>query len=469
MLVPVILSGGSGSRLWPLSRESYPKQFHALLSDYSLLQETLLRLEGLPGLASPLLICNEQHRFLVAEHLRAIAQTAAAIVLEPEGRNTAPAVAIAALQAQSQGEDPLLLVLPSDHSIADPAAFRATVQTAIALATAGHLVTFGIVPEAPETGYGYIKAGSDLDLGGFAIDRFVEKPDFATAETYVTSGCYYWNSGMFLIRASVYLSELARYAPEMFTACEAAWQKRQADLDFVRLDREAFAQCPSDSIDYAVMEHTQQGAVLPLQAGWTDVGSWSSLWQALQQDGAGNVTVGDSLALDCRNVYLRSEGRLVVGVGLEDVVAVETDDALLIAHRDRTQTVKQVVEALQREARRESRAHRKIYRPWGRYDSLDLGDRFQVKRITVNPGASLSLQMHHHRAEHWIVVKGTALVTRDNEEVLLTENQSTYIPVGCRHRLSNPGRVPLEMIEVQSGSYLEEDDIVRFEDHYGRS
>jgi mannose-1-phosphate guanylyltransferase/mannose-6-phosphate isomerase len=473
-LVPVILCGGTGTRLWPLSRATYPKQYWPLAGsgEHTLLQQTQLRLEGLPGLAPPLLVCNEEHRFIVAEQLRQIAVEPAAILLEPMGRNTAPAVAIATLQATAQGDDPLLLVLAADHVIRDAPAFQATVRAGLAAAEAGQLVTFGIVPTAPETGYGYIEAAAVLREGSLEpvpIARFVEKPDRATAEQFLATGRFTWNSGMFLFRASAMLAELERLAPEVVNACRAALEHDSADLDFLRLEREAFARCPSVAIDVAVMEKTDRGAVLPLAAGWSDVGSWSALWDTADHDSDGNVLRGRVISQGSRNCYLRSEHRLVVGLGVDDLVVVETDDVVLVAHRDRAQEVKAIVGRLEAEGASESKAHRRIYRPWGSYDGITEGDRWQVKKIVVNPGASLSLQMHHHRAEHWIVVRGTASVEKDGVEELVGENESTYIPLGCRHRLTNRGKIPVELIEVQSGPYLGEDDIVRFEDRYGRS
>ena len=472
-LVPVILCGGTGTRLWPLSRASYPKQYWPLAGtgEDTLLQQTQQRLAGLPGLGAPLLICNEDHRFIVAEQLRQIGVEPQAILLEPVGRNTAPAVGVAALQATAHGEDPLLLVLAADHVIRDAATFRATVTAGMAAAEAGQLVTFGIVPTAPETGYGYIEAAQSL-LGAnepVPIARFVEKPDRATAEQFLATGRFTWNSGMFLFKASAILAELERLAPEVVSACRSSLEHDSADLDFLRLEREAFASCPSVALDVAVMERTDRGAVLPLEAGWSDVGSWSALWETADQDSDGNVLRGRVISEGSSNCYLRSEHRLVVGLGVEDLVVVETDDVVLVAHRDRAQEVKAIVGRLEREGAPESKAHRKIYRPWGSYDGVTEGERWQVKRIVVNPGASLSLQMHHHRAEHWIVVQGTAVVEKDGGRELVGENQSTYIPLGCRHRLSNPGKIPVELIEVQSGPYLGEDDIVRFEDRYGRS
>jgi mannose-1-phosphate guanylyltransferase len=471
-LVPVILCGGTGTRLWPLSRASYPKQYWPLAGqgDDTLLQQTQLRLEGLPELAPPLLICNEDHRFIVAEQLRQIGVEPAGILLEPLGRNTAPAVAIAALQATASGADPLLLILAADHVINSPERFRATVAAGIPAAEAGRLVTFGIVPTAPETGYGYIEAAQPLDPEApVPIARFVEKPDLATAEAFLATGRFTWNSGMFLFRASAILSELERLAPEVVSACRAALDQDSPDLEFLRLEREAFANCPNVALDVAVMEKTDRGAVLPLDADWSDVGSWGALWETGEQDAAGNVLRGRVISENSRNCYLRSEHRLVVGLGVEDLVVVETDDVVLVAHRDRAQEVKAIVGRLEREGAPESKAHRRIYRPWGHYDGVVEGDRWQVKKIEVKPGASLSLQMHHHRAEHWVVVKGTALVEKNGVEELVGENQSTYIPLGSRHRLRNPGKIPVELIEVQSGTYLGEDDIVRFEDRYGRT
>ena len=466
-MIPVILSGGSGTRLWPLSRQAYPKQFLALAGEDTMLQATWQRVAELAS-AAPLVVANEDHRFMVAEQLRQVGCTPAAIVLEPVGRNTAPAIAVAALQATADGADPLLLELPSDHELADAAGFRAAVAAAVPAAEAGQLVTFGIVPTAAETGYGYIQAVAGGDAPVRAVARFVEKPVAATAAQYLASGQYFWNSGMFLFQASRYLAELERHAPAMLAACRKAFAAAARDADFVRLDKAAFAACPSDSIDYAVMEKTADAAVLPIDVGWNDVGSWSALWEVAQQDGDGNAHHGDVIALDCRDTLAWGDHRLVAMIGLRDIVVVDSDDALLVAHKDHVQEVKEVVARLKAEGRSESNLHRKVYRPWGAYDSIDMGERFQVKRITVNPGAALSLQMHHHRAEHWIVVSGTAEVTRGEETLLLSENQSTYIPLGVTHRLRNPGKVPLELIEVQSGSYLGEDDIVRFEDVYGR-
>jgi len=464
-IVPVILSGGSGTRLWPLSREAYPKQFLPLVGDDTMLQATWKRVASIAG-AAPIVVANQEHRFMAAEQLRESKVIPQALILEPIGRNTAPAIAIAALQALASGDDALLLVLPSDHVVRNEPAFHAAVKQAAQAADAGKLVTFGIVPTAPETGYGYIKAATGE--GVRAVDRFVEKPDLATAEQYVASGEYFWNGGMFLFKASRYLKELELLQPAILAACRDALDKAARDTDFIRLDADAFAASPNDSIDYAVMEKTVDAAVVPLDAEWNDVGSWSALWEVSDKDADGNACHGDVIALDCRNSYAYGN-RLIAMVGLEDIVVVETDDAVFVGHKDRVQDVKEIVAQIKREGRSEAAAHRKVYRPWGAYDSIDNGERFQVKRITVKPGATLSLQMHHHRAEHWIVVSGTAEVTRGDDVILLSENQSTYIPLGVTHRLKNPGKLPLELIEVQSGSYLGEDDIVRFEDQYGRA
>lgn len=465
-VTPVILSGGSGTRLWPLSREAHPKQFLPVIGEHSLLQATALRLQGLNA-SAPIIVANETHRFLVAEQLQALGIKACALLLEPIGRNTAPAIAAAAYQALASDTDAVLLVMPSDHAIRDVQGFQAAVALALPVAQQGGLVTFGIVPEAPETGFGYIKAGAGVGIR--AIERFVEKPDADTAIAYVASGDYFWNSGMFLFKASRYLEELALSQPEMVRLAKLAVEKAQTDADFIRLDKEAFSAMPSDSIDYAVMEKTQHGFVLPISVGWSDVGSWQALWQVSEQDGNGNAHNGDVLAIDCQNTLALGDKRLLTLLGLKDIVVVDTDDALLVAHKDRVQEVKDIVSQLKLANRSQATWHRKVFRPWGNYDSVDAGPRFQVKRIVVKPGAQLSLQMHHHRAEHWIVVSGTAKVTCDEKIFMLAENQSTYIPLGSVHRLENPGNIALELIEVQSGSYLGEDDIVRFDDIYGRT
>ncbi len=477
---PVILSGGAGTRLWPLSRELYPKQLLPLVGEQTMLQETLLRLEGLPEMQPPLVVCNEAHRFLVAEQLRAIHIFPAAILLEPVGRNTAPAVAVAALQATATGDDPLLLVLPADHVIRDADALRQAILVAVGPADAGALLTFGIVPKTPETGYGYIKKGANSEfriqdsegdpakLGVFDVAEFVEKPDRQTAEKYLASGNYLWNSGMFLFRASVFLEELSMQAPEMLSACRRAWEGRGSDLDFTRIDTDAFVSCPSDSIDYAIMEKTERAAVVPLDAGWSDVGSWSALWEVGNGSEDGNVRHGDVIDIAVENSYLYADSRLVAAIGLKDVVVVEMPDAVLVAAKDRVQDVKRVVEHLQLLGRSEHLLHRRVNRPWGTYEGLDAGDGFVVKRITVNPGASLSLQRHRHRAEHWVVVHGTARVICGEDILTRTANQSVYVPIGTIHRLENPGETLLEIIEVQTGDYLEENDIERLEDRYGR-
>ena len=472
VILPVIMAGGSGSRLWPLSRELYPKQFLQLDGDASMLQTTIRRLRGL-AVENPVVICNDEHRFLVAEQLRAINKLANNIILEPAGRNTAPAIALAALtalQTAPEGSDPLLLVLAADHVIRDEAAFTAAVQSAFVYAEAGKLVTFGIVPTTAETGYGYIKRGvaTGETQAAYTVAQFVEKPDQSTAEHYLESGDYYWNSGMFLFRASRYLSELQQFRPDIYAACVEAVGTVNADLDFVRVNKAAFLSCPSDSIDYAVMERTADAVVVPMSAGWSDVGSWSSLWDISEKDINGNVSHGDVLQHNSQNNYVFAESSLVTTVGVQDLVIIQTKDAVLVADKHQVQDVKKIVESLKAAGRTEHHIHREVYRPWGKYDSIDNGERYQVKRITVKPGEKLSIQMHHHRAEHWIVVSGTASVTNGDSVQLVTENQSVYIPVGQIHALENPGKILLEMIEVQSGSYLGEDDIVRFEDRYGR-
>lgn len=464
MLVPIIMAGGSGTRLWPLSRSLYPKQFLPLTSDSSMLQETVRRLSGLKA-ALPVVICNEEHRFIVAEQLRNDS-TLGKIILEPVGRNTAPAIAIAA-HLVSQGEDPTLLVLAADHVITDSDSFIAAVKNALPLAESGKLVTFGIVPTSAHTGYGYIKRGDKLGAG-FSVEQFVEKPNAPVADEYLASSEYYWNSGMFLFKASRYLDELRKHRADIADACEASTENVVSDLDFIRLDEKAFRACPDESIDYAVMEHTEDAVVIPLDAGWNDIGSWSAMWDIADKDNDGNASAGDVLHHNSKNCFVHSDGRFVATVGLEDVVVVDTKDALLVAARDSVQDVKAIVSELKKADRSEFKTHREVFRPWGKYDSVDFGTRYQVKRITVKPKAKLSVQMHHHRAEHWVVVSGTAKVTNGDKTFLVSENESTYIPVGVVHALENPGKVPLELIEVQSGSYLGEDDIVRFEDNYGR-
>jgi len=480
---PVILCGGSGTRLWPLSREQYPKQLLKLSGEYTMLQATARRLRGVSlaeGLAlhQPILVGNEEYRFLMAQQMQEVGIEHAPVILEPCGRNTAPALTLAAHAAQAGGSDPVLVIMPADHIIQDENAFLEGVASAAVLAEQGKLVTFGIQPSGPETGYGYIHRGEAISGNHAActVQRFVEKPTLITAQGYVDSGEYFWNAGIFVIKASVWLAKIEQCRPDIASACRQAFDGRQQDRDFLRPDKAHFVACPSDSIDYAVMEPlTQSGnnlgeiAVIPLDARWSDVGAWSALWEIGDKDASQNVMVGDVLTVDTKNTLVLGSSRLIACVGLDNAVIVETPDAILVADRNQIQKVKDIVSQLKQQERSESHAHRKTYRPWGSYDSIDFGSRFQVKRIVVNSGASLSLQKHHHRAEHWIVVSGTAEVTRGEEVFLLSENQSTYIPLGTIHRLSNPGKLPLEMIEVQSGSYLGEDDIVRFEDTYGRS
>lgn len=460
---PVILSGGSGSRLWPLSREHYPKQFLALMGEQTLLQQTVLRVAGFPNAEIPIVVCNEEHRFLVAEQLKQIDQISSGIILEPVGRNTAPALTLAALSLRKHSPDTVMLVMPSDHIIRDVESFHRAIKHGEELAEEGKLVTFGIVPDAPETGYGYIRRAPDG-----RVSAFVEKPDAQTAARYVASGDYLWNSGIFMMRLQVWLAELARFRPDILDASENAYSQGRSDFSFYRINKELFDSCPSDSIDYAVMEKTDKAAVIPLDAGWSDIGSWSAIWRVMEQDASGNAVRGDVYAHDTRNCLITSSNRLVATVGLNGMIVVETPDAVLIAEKGRAQDVKEIVSRLKLDERTQHLFHRRVHRPWGNYEGLDAGERYQVKRLIVNPGAAISLQLHHHRAEHWVVVKGTAQVTRGDEVMVLTENQSTYIPVGMKHRLENRGDIPLEMIEIQSGSYLGEDDIVRFEDRYNR-
>jgi mannose-1-phosphate guanylyltransferase/mannose-6-phosphate isomerase len=479
---PVILCGGSGTRLWPLSRAGFPKQFLCLTGDDSLFQQAAKRLAGIAAddlvVAAPIIVSNEEHRFLVLEQLRETGIEIGAAVLEPTGRNTAPALALAALTALADGGDPVLVVTPADQNIIDQAAFTKAMQLAVRQAAEGAIVILGIAPDRPETGYGYIKVrsaeGSDLNATtALVVDRFVEKPDTATAQRYLDEGAYYWNAGMFVLKASVWMAALERFRPDIAQATRSAWDQRSADQKFVRPGKAEFGAIPSESVDYAVMEHCPGSEfpikMVPLAAGWSDLGAWDAVWQVLPKDAAGNAHLGDVLTTDSRNTLVHATSRLVTLVGVDDLVVIETPDAVLVADRSRSQDVKAIVSQLQTSGRDEHTLHRKVHRPWGWYDSIDEADRFKVKRIQVNPKASLSLQMHHHRAEHWIVVKGTAEITNGDKTILLTENQSTYIPLGQTHRLANPGTIPLEIIEVQSGSYLGEDDIVRFDDNYGRS
>ena len=468
---PVILSGGSGTRLWPLSRALYPKQLLPLLSERSLLQEAALRVAEAGRFAPPLVVANDEHRFIVAEHLRLAGVRPETIVLEPMGRNTAPAVCIAALILLAHQRDALMLVLPSDHAIAQVPPFLAAIDRAAAAARHDRLVTFGIAADRPETGYGYIRRGAPIAgcEGAFAVAAFIEKPDRARAEAYIAGDDYFWNSGIFLFPAALFVAELEQRHPATVAACRQALERARRDLDFLRLDSASFAAAENTSIDYGLMEHTERAAVIPVEMGWSDVGTWDALWQVSAKDDAGNVSQGDVLAEDARNCYLRAEHGLVTALGVEDLVVVATADAVMVARRDRTQDVKRIVARLDRDGRAEAKTHPLVHRPWGSFRSIHSGDRVQVKHIMVKPGAKLSLQMHHHRAEHWVVVHGTAKVVRGNEEIVLYEDQSTYIPLGTPHRLENPGKIPLHVIEVQSGSYLGEDDIVRFEDTYGRN
>ncbi|WP_236172806.1 mannose-1-phosphate guanylyltransferase/mannose-6-phosphate isomerase [Pseudomonas pseudonitroreducens] len=469
-MIPVILSGGSGSRLWPLSRKQYPKQFLALTGEHTLFQQTLSRLV-FEGMEPPVVVSNQEHRFIVQEQLEELSLKTQSILLEPFGRNTAPAVAIAAMKLMAEGRDELLLILPADHVIEDQRAFQRALALATNAAEKGEMVLFGVPANRPETGYGYIKAGDERGLpdGVIRVERFIEKPDETRAQQFVEDGGYFWNSGMFLFRASRFLEELKKHDADIYDTCLLALERSQHDGELISIDAATFECCPDNSIDYAVMEKTRRACVVPLSAGWNDVGSWSSIWEVHDKDDDGNVTMGDVMVHDSHNCLVHGNGKLVSVIGLEDIVVVETKDAMMIAHKDRVQDVKKVVNQLDAAGRSETQNHCQVYRPWGSYDSVDMGGRFQVKHISVKPGARLSLQMHHHRAEHWIVVSGTAQVTCDDKTFLLTENQSTYIPIASVHRLANPGKIPLEIIEVQSGSYLGEDDIERLEDVYGRT
>lgn len=473
MIIPIILAGGTGSRLWPLSRVLYPKQFLRLKGDLTMMQATISRLNGL-DCENPIVICNEQHRFVVAEQLREIGRLTENIILEPAGRNTAPAIALAAMAAikRSPNVDPIILVLAADHIITNEELFREKVKSAVRYAEAGKLMTFGIVPNHPETGYGYIRSGECSPLGDealvYSVAQFVEKPDLETAKIYMASGEYYWNSGMFMFRAGRYLEELKKYRPDILEACENAISTVDSDLDFIRVDEQAFLECPEESVDYAVMEHTADAVVMPIDVGWSDVGSWSSLWEISSHGVEGNVSHGDVICHNTENSYVYAESSLVATIGVKDLVVVQTKDAILIADRNEVQDVKKVVDQIKTHGRSEHHIHREVYRPWGKYDSIDAGDRYQVKRITVKPGEGLSVQMHHHCAEHWVVVAGTAKVTIGESTRFVCENESVYIPIGSSHCLENPGRIPLEVIEVRSGAYFGEDDIVRISDKYGR-
>ena len=462
LMIPVILSGGSGTRLWPLSRSQYPKQFLPLVSNYTMLQETWRRLAELPTLQKPIVVCNAQHRFIVAEQLREIDAAPSAIILEPIGKNTAPAVTLAALAAH---QDDVLLVLPSDHVILNIDAFQTAVQQAELLALQNYLVTFGITPITPETGYGYIKYAESLDNQVYSVIHFIEKPDAERAQIFVNDGGYLWNSGMFAFKAGSFLKELAKFNPTMLAVCQQAFDTAQRDTDFIRINADIFKNCPADSIDYAVMEKTRQALVIKLDAGWDDIGSWSALWQVTPKDEQGNALRGDILAIDTHDSFIYAEHKLITTIGLQDFVVIETSDALMVAPKNRLQDIKRVVEQLKQAGRSEVDIHYKTYRAWGYYEIIDLGASHKIKRIVVKPGAKISLQMHHYRSEHWIVVKGSALISKGEQQLLLSENQSTFIPLGIVHQLENCGLIPLEIIEVQSGSYLGEDDIVRFSDH----
>jgi mannose-1-phosphate guanylyltransferase/mannose-6-phosphate isomerase len=469
VIIPVILSGGSGTRLWPLSRRMHPKQLLPLVNDTTMLQDTITRLTGSPDIDHAMIICNDDYRFMVAEQVKETDISSNEIILEPIGRNTAPAIALAAFNAIRDGDDPVLLVLPADHVIADVDTFQSALQIGKQQSKDGKLVTFGIVPDLPETGFGYIKArttGNEENC--YAVDQFVEKPDAETAARYIADGHYYWNSGMFMFRASTYLDALKQHSPAIYAASEAAYKAAARDMDFIRVGKQEFETCPSDSIDYAVMEKVDNAVVIPVDIGWSDVGSWSALHDVGDVDAEGNTLIGDVKSGLTSNSYVRANNRLVVTLGVDNMIVVDTDDALLVANRDNVQDIKSIVEQLSAENREEVNLHKCVYRPWGHYQGIDSGLHYQVKRITVSPGAVLSLQMHHHRSEHWIVVSGTAKVTRGEDEFILSENESTYIPLGEKHRLENIGKIPLKLIEVQTGSYLGEDDIVRFEDIYGR-
>ena len=468
-IYPVILSGGSGSRLWPLSREHYPKPLLPLVSEKTLLQETACRLDAVADQGNAVYVCNDEHRFLVAEQIAELGKTPATIILEPEGRNTAPALTLAALYLERLDPDAVMVVMPADHVMTQPQQFVAAVEQGRVHAADGSLVTFGVVPDAPETGYGYIKRDSAFEGGkAFRVAEFVEKPDLQTAEEYIHQGDYFWNSGIFLMRADRWLEEISRFRADILETCREAMHQGAQDSDFYRVSRSVFLGCPADSIDYAVMEKTGRAVMVPINAGWSDVGAWTALWKVCPRDADGNVIQGDVIAEDTRNAFLVAEHRCLATVGVEDVIVVETADAVLVASKDKAQDVRKIVDRLKEGGRDEHRVHRQVYRPWGSYEGIDAGTRFQVKRLCVKPGAQLSLQMHHHRAEHWVVVKGTARVTCGEQVFHLHENESTYIPIGEKHRLENPGTIPLEVIEIQSGSYLGEDDIVRFEDRYDR-
>lgn len=470
MLLPVIMAGGTGSRLWPMSRELYPKQFLRLYGKQSMLQETVLRLDDVDAL-EPVVICNEEHRFLVAEQLRQLNKLSQSIILEPVGRNTAPAIALAALNAINTGDDPILLVLAADHIINNKSAFHQAVQSALVFAKRGQLVTFGIVPTGAETGYGYIQRGQQEIIGdnvAYRVNRFVEKPNKTTAEGYVASGEYYWNSGMFMFRAKRYLEELEKFRPDILDACRAAIHKGNDGDDFIKIDRNSFSICPDESVDYAVMEKTTDAVVVGLDAEWSDVGSWSALWEVSPKDFQGNVLTGDTYLHNAKNCYINTDEKLVAAVGVDNLVIINTKDAVLVVDKNQVQDVKKVVEYLKANSRSEYKRHREIYHPWGRCDIVVQTERFNVNRITVKPGAAFSMQMHHHRTEHWVVLSGTGEVTIKDQKFLLTENQSTFIPIGAQHRLENPGKIPLELLEIQSGSYLGDDDIIRIKDQYGR-